>query len=97
MITITFDDQGKKSVYTLSDDVLTSLEAYRLTITQFDSETGTWVPKAAKLADLFTVMVIVPALEMFPTPTLTTAKARIETAKAAYDAAQQAELNGIGI
>ncbi len=88
-VTITWDDGVKTASVTLSDDVLTSLEALRKTKVQLVS--GAPAPiyvnvKQMILGEIYRTMIL-PALQSAPTTAVQTAKSQLESAQTAYDAA----------
>jgi len=100
MITLTWQD-GDNPVepYVISDEVLASLEKYRLSLTvPQQTGDGSWasLPKYATIKDLvvgtLTDALVRPALNMFPPTTLAAA---LEQARAAQAALEEAKASAV--
>lgn len=95
--TVTWNDGVNPAIsVVMPDDLVSSLDQFRQTITTFSNGemSVTYPTVPAMAAGVFTQMIILPALDRFPTAAVQTAKANVESAQTALAAAQVAVLPG---
>jgi hypothetical protein len=97
-VTVTWSDgQGAPTTYAVSDEVMTSLEQFRQSITRFEG--GQMVVTYPTVKDMivgvFVERVVLPAVTNFPPASVVSAQANLAAAQAALVAAQAAAV-GIG-
>lgn len=98
---IQWSENAQPESFTVSDEVLASLESYRLTLTEpRQTADGSWasVPKYATIKDLivgvFIVAMVNPAVSMFPPAAIAAANEQVKAAQAALEAAKASAVMG---
>jgi hypothetical protein len=99
-IKITWDDGvAKPTVFNMPDEVVNSVEQYRLTLTQLNPDTMRMDPiyptVQALIVGVFMQQVVMQALSRFPTAAVATAKAARDKADEDLMAAQAAAVPGL--
>jgi hypothetical protein len=90
------DGTNPAAQFTVPDDVMASLDQFRLTVQSFQN--GAFQPTYATVQQMivgfFVTNLVMPALALFPTATLKTAQDNLTSAQAALAQAQAAAVPG---